>query len=229
MVRVLCLHGYATSSAFMQLQMKDFVKHFPEMQFEYLNGQIEIPASLVGDPAIIRASPDKKYYTWKLNVLDGRIDSSLGDFLTGMERVIDHMNKNGPYDGICGFSMGGGLAEYMTELYEKGELKDKLKVEFPKFLMLCCTNYYRDNNDSYKTPSIHFVGKKDFLLEASLLVSTKFLNPLVLMNGETHKFPKLSQDDINAVRNYIKPIIVKSKATKGQVVKKVAEVPRPKL
>jgi len=224
MVRVLCLHGFATSSAFMQLQMRDFIKAFPEIQFEYMDGHIEMPQSLVGDPSIIRVSPVKKYYTWKLNVIDGAVDQSLGDFGVAIEKVVEHINKTGPYDGLCGFSMGGGVVEFMTEMYEKGQLNEKLKVAYPKFVMLCCTNYYRENILSYKTPSIHFVGRKDFLLEASLLVTTKFLNPLVLMNGETHKFPKLSQDDIDAIRTYLKPITskaVKTKAplpTKGQAL-----------
>lgn len=217
--KVLCLHGWGTSPEFMTLQLKHFIKFFPEMVFECMPGPIEIPESIVGDPAVIKLSPNKKYYAWKLNLLDEIASGEPMDLNLAMDSIIEYMNANGPFDGICGFSMGGMVSQSFIEQYEQGKFKDRLKVEGPKFVMLCSANYYKTNNELLKTPSIHIVGDKDFLLDASVLVTTNYLNPLILRHCESHKFPKLSQYEIDAIRKYLRPILMKNKKN----------VPRPRL
>jgi len=219
MVKVLCLHGWGTSPEFMKFQLRNFIKLFPEIEFECMAGPVELPESLVGDPNVVKLSPHKKFYAWKMNLFDEVISGDSMDLSLAIDSVCEYINKNGPFDGICGFSMGGMVSEYFIEQLEQGKLKDKLKVEGPKFLILCAPNYYKQNYEVLKTPSIHLVGDRDFLVDASILITTKFLNPLVLRHTESHKFPKLSQYEVDAVRKYLAPFLPK---TKGRL-------PKPKL
>ena len=218
MTKILCLHGWGTSPEFLQYQLRNFIKLFPEFEFECMAAPIEIPITDIRDPNVIRLSPSKKFYTWKLNLFDGVIDNKL-DISEAMDCIIDYMNKNGPFDGLCGFSMGGAFAQLFLEQFEKGLYKDKLKVQGPKFAIFCAANFFKLSNDLLTTPSIHLVGEKDFLVDAAILISTKFLNPLVLRNVEAHKFPKLSQYEIDKIRRYLAPVLPQQKK-RG---------PRPKL
>jgi len=191
----------------MDHQLRNFAKFFPELKFECMAGPIEIPEAIINDESVVKLSPSKKYYSWKLNIFDEVTGGDSMDLTIAMDSICDYINKNGPFDGICGFSMGGMVAQHFVEKMEAGAFKDKLKVPGPKFIMLCAPNYFKTSNELLKTPSIHLVGDKDFLMEASILITTKYLNPLVLRHGESHKFPKLSQYEIDAIRRYLNPVL----------------------
>jgi len=222
--KILCLHGWGTSPEFMDHQLRNFDKFFPEMKFECMAGPVEMPETIINDASVVKLSPSRKYYSWKLNIFDEVTAGDSMDLTIAMDSICDYINKNGPFDGICGFSQGGMVAQNFIEKLEAGLLNDKLKVAPPRFVLLCAPNYFKTNNDLLRTPSIHLVGDKDFLMEASVLVTTKYLNPLVLRHAESHKFPKLSQYEIDSIRKYLNPILKAGVTAGGKNA-----VPRPKL
>ena len=219
MLRVLCLHGYGTSPEFMKYQLRNFMKLFPEIEFICIPAPFTVPEGLVGDPTVVALSPHKKFYSWSTYLFDTVVLEGSIAFDEGLEAIIDYMNKHGPFDGICGFSQGGGVAQTFMDFSAQGKFKDRLKVKAPQFILLCSSQYFRRNNDLTTTPSIHLIGDRDFLIDASILVTTKYLNPLVLRHTESHKFPRLSQFEIDAFRLYLGSVFGKTKAS----------APKPKL
>ena len=221
MIQVLCLHGYGTSPEFMKHQMRYFAQNFPEMQFTYMPAPLEIPKNFITDKAVIKLTSNGKYYAWKSHFFDDIIKDGVIDFSLAVKGITDYINKHGPFDGICGFSQGAMFGHLFLEEYEQGKLVKELKVEAPKFAILCSPNYFNKVNKLLKTRTVHFIGEKDLLVDNSLLVTTKFLDPLVFVHSEGHKFPRLRQRDIDAIKTHLYTTVSRDKLNKSK--------PQPKL
>jgi len=112
-----------------------------------------------------------------------------------LEKILKHIEEYGPYDGLMGFSMGGGMVHLLTNLMKKN---NKIPI---KFVVFQCSTLFMKNNefvtDNSKTindiPSIHFIGDNDTItFERGLLLSTLFSNAEIIFHQDGHKFPKLN-------------------------------------
>lgn len=52
-------------------------------------------------------------------------------------------------------------------------------------------------------PSLHLVGTNEFLRDSAIALTTKFLNPVVIIHSDGHKFPKLSMEERKVVLKFI--------------------------
>ena len=213
-IKVLCLHGWGASPEIMQYQMKNFINYFPEMTFTYLKGYTEIPMSKIPDQRMIEVSPNKKFYAWgdtTYTNITGEMDRS--HLFEVFQYLVDHINKEGPFDGILSFSTAGLFNHAFFIALSQGDLKDRLKVSPPKFAFFVNSNYLKSNQQMLTLPTIHIIGEKDILYSTSLMMSTSFVNPLMITVDEGHKFPRLTKIEIEKIRNYIQLALTDGKVT----------------
>ena len=83
------------------------------------------------------------------------------------------MNTNGPFDGLLGFSQGGGTVQMVIEWLKNQENAKKLNSKI-KFLILICSglsmtpfkNIFDDKKQKEflnPIPTMHLIGENDFL------------------------------------------------------------------
>ena len=111
--RILCLHGWRTSGKILFMQTAAMQYHIP-LNFEF----IDAPHSASGPPVegISLYYPNQPYYEWHLRPNESE-DISLA-VNESMRLVISKMQKDGPYDGILGFSQGGGMVTRLCHLLQ---------------------------------------------------------------------------------------------------------------
>lgn len=113
------------------------------------------------------------------------------------------IKKEGPFDGILGFSQGARVAAYFAyycEIFPE-KIKDWMA---PKFTILLASPGFfpREPNKKYtiEIPSIHFIGENDFIFSTSLFTTILFKKPIVFFHKQRHKIPELTERQINIVR-----------------------------
>ena len=223
MLKVLGLHGYGANGKFIEeYQAKDLKLLFPFLDMEFLDGPFDMPPHMVRDRTLHKLMPDKKFKSWKkTTVLENRHITKLPSFDEGIQTIIDNIERVGGIDGLLGFSMGGAVVMSFLLGIENGTIDIKYK---PKFVILVAsgvTSYPITRTISI--PSIHIAGELDGNLYGDeVATSTHFLNPLVILHEEGHKFPTFARSDVNKMMRYLKPILLKKHP-------ELLWAPRPKL
>ena len=201
MIKILCLHGFATNSDFMEYQLRYFKKNFKNFEFTYLNGPVFIDKEKDQiDPVVETITKKKNLFAWFRLTKESELNA--------VKYVIDFMNENGPFDAIMGFSQGGAIVSTIAVLFE--EKKIQLKNQL-KFIILCSSPphmYFRKEMIQKKFPVINtktvfLVGKDDPMYEIQIVHSTVYNNPLVLTFKEGHKFPRLSLEHVILIEDYL--------------------------
>ena len=223
MLKVLCLHGYGANGKFMEeYQAKDLKLLLPFLDMEFLDGPFDMPPHMVKDPTLHELIPDKKFKNWKkYSGIDSRHISKFPSFDEGVQTIIDNIERVGGIDGLLGFSMGGAVVLNFLAGIESGKIDIKYK---PKFVILVSTGITAlPVAKPIDMPSIHVTGELDGNLYGDgLATSALFVNPLVILHEEGHKFPTFARSDVNKMMRYLKHILLKKHP-------ELLRAPRPRL
>jgi predicted esterase len=134
-LRLLCLHGWRTNAALMELQTRQLRAQFAdgEAEFVHLNGPHESPSpAFPGAERLV----DKPFYEWWDTVEEGGSSDAAYGFSSDATRVTyrglcdsldflrdylrdDYAASGRPFDAIIGFSQGGIMATILTALLER--------------------------------------------------------------------------------------------------------------
>ena len=133
-MRFLCLHGGGANQQIMMLQTARLRRAMGahNVQLEFLEGTREQPREYVEKALLALTGPEAKFYSWygvendlMVSVADdpaGYIaalsDASVPFRYVGadaaLDRVESHIERNGPYDALVGFSQGGVMVTMLT-------------------------------------------------------------------------------------------------------------------
>ncbi|KAJ6096398.1 hypothetical protein N7486_007144 [Penicillium sp. IBT 16267x] len=124
-MRILCCHGFGTGPEVMKHQLAKLRKYCdPSWEFYFVAGQFEGPP----DPGAAAAFPSP-YLCYSL-------DFDTASMRAAHDLIDEEFEKNGPFDGVFGFSTGAALlAAYLLE-------KAALYPEMPlpvQFAIFCST------------------------------------------------------------------------------------------
>ncbi|MED6163978.1 hypothetical protein PIB30_085185 [Stylosanthes scabra] len=195
--RILCLHGYRTSG---EILKKSIMSRWPEtithekLDLVFLKGKF--PA--LGKSTIDGVS-DPPYYEWFITDEDFLLVRKCEECVAYIE---DYMIKNGPFDGLLGFSQGAVVASAMAAMQAKGTALGK--VEKIKFLILISGAKFGGINmyempklashalsEPIDLPSLHIIGELDFQRQESILLLEAFRDPVVIHHPTGHTIPTL--------------------------------------
>ncbi|XP_014520012.1 esterase CG5412 isoform X1 [Vigna radiata var. radiata] len=203
--RILCLHGFRTSGEI----LKQLVLRWPEpviqkLELVFLDGQF---------PSLGRSDVegifDPPYYEWFQANEDF---SEYRNFEECLAYIQDFMLKNGPFDGVLGFSQGAILAAALPGMQAQGVALGK--VEKIKFLIVISGAKFGGNkfgmpklaSNAFSKPidclSLHFIGEKDFMKEESVALLEAFQNPVVIHHPKGHTVPKLDDKSLEIMVNF---------------------------
>ncbi|TKY69924.1 Rhodanese domain-containing protein 6 [Spatholobus suberectus] len=203
--RILCLHGFRTSGEI----LKQLVLRWPEpviqkLDLVFLDGQF--PAQGRSD---MEGIFDPPYYEWFQANEDF---TEYSNFEECLAYIQDYMVKNGPFDGLLGFSQGAILAAALPGMQAQGVALGKVdKIKFlivisgakfggEKFGMpKLASNAFSKPIDC---PSLHFIGEKDFMKPESIALLEAFQDPVVIHHPKGHTVPKLDDTNLEIVVNF---------------------------
>ena len=117
-----------------------------------------------------------------------------GDLGPGLDLVVEHCKKHGPFDGVYGFSQGCSI---LTILSDPQVLKAR-GIETPLWrfaICVCGTDYLVEQQKEpavqlpIALPSFHMHGETDHILPQSKTLLAKFDRPQVVIHPWGHAVP----------------------------------------
>ncbi|XVF38149.1 hypothetical protein REPUB_Repub20aG0074400 [Reevesia pubescens] len=212
-MKILCLHGFRTSGKFLQKQIS---KWDPSLFLDD-HFHMDFPDGLfpAGGKSDIEGIFPPPYFEWF------QFNKDFTEY-TNLEESISHLcqyiTNNGPFDGLLGFSQGASLAALLLGYQAQG----KVLKEHPPFKMLVSISgsKFRDPTicevaykDTINVKSVHFIGAKDWLRLPSEDLATTFENPLIIRHPQGHTVPRLDEDSMEQLSNWIANILFQCKGS----------------
>ena len=191
-LRILCLHGYHGNANVLRNQMSTLARGMDQLA-EFVC--VDAPSLAQGDFGWWHAVRDEN----SPNAQDPGVGKAVARY-RGWSRTRDWLitffEKEGPFDGIFGFSQGASLAALLVGLRSPDGKPTERKPLVFNFVILvggflandpALANLY-DIKASYDLPSIHIIGQSDFIVPSdySREVSRQFKDPLVLEHNGGH-------------------------------------------
>jgi len=116
----------------------------------------------------------------------------------GLRRIVEHCEREGPYDGAFGFSQGTCMLALLSDLGEWRRCGGSDRAFPPwRYLILGCgtddllgsVEEGRSSTQLLELPSAHIIGKRDAIRNSSLALSRRFASPLIIEHDEGHAIP----------------------------------------
>ncbi|KAK9047038.1 hypothetical protein V6N11_052902 [Hibiscus sabdariffa] len=200
--RFLGLHGFRTSGAILkkQIEMK-----WPKPVLE----KIEIVYPDAPFPARGKSHVQRvflpPYYEWFQINKELTSYTHLDECLAYIENIII---KQGPFDGLLGFSQGALLSGGLPGLQAKGVALTK--VGMIKYLIIIGGAKFRDKSVAEKAysspiqcPSVHFLGEKDFLKPYGLELLESYVDPVIIHHPQGHTIPRFNEKGLEMMLSFL--------------------------
>jgi len=202
-LKILCLHGYRQS----------------EISFREKTGGLRKGLKSLAEFEFIRAPHavhnEEQSYSWFYSnpathdiLTYNCLDSSTEDpgFDESVQFILDHVSKNGPYDGILAFSQGACLTSMLCSM--KGAESALADLSFVMLFngfrsrITKHDKYYTDTIDTVR--SLHVYGQTDEVIpvDMSEKLVTSFHDPVKFMHPGGHFVPSSAP-----VRNFCKEFL----------------------
>ena len=199
-LRVLCLHGYQGSAQILRRQLAPLADGLDDLaEFVY----IDAPSLAAGDFGWWRATAlasdnasvgpgAKRYLGWQRT----------------RDAIVSTFARQGPFDGVFGFSQGAALASLLVGLRSSdppapseatspasgsSSKAEALVFDFAVMVggfVVADADLARlyDERANYALPSAHLIGRSDSVVpsEASFELASKFENPMILEHQGGH-------------------------------------------
>ncbi|XP_050253312.1 uncharacterized protein LOC126699500 [Quercus robur] len=203
--RFLCLHGFRTSGEILKTQV---TMKWPESVTQKLDlVYLDAPFPCQGKSEV-EGIFDPPYYEWfQFN----KEFTEYTNFDECLAYIEDYMIKNGPFDGLLGFSQGAILSAGLPGLQAQGVTFKK--VPKIKFLIIVGGAKFRAASladKAYSTPiqcpSLHFLGETDFLKEYGKELLEKCVDPVVIHHPKGHTIPRLDEKGLQIMESFLERI-----------------------
>ncbi|CAD6222411.1 unnamed protein product [Miscanthus lutarioriparius] len=191
--KVLCLHGFRTSGSFLKKQISKWHPSiFQQFEMVFPDGMFS-----AGGKSEIEGIFPPPYFEWFQFNKEFTEYTNLDECIS---YLCDYVVKNGPFDGLLGFSQGATLSALLIGYQAQGKvLSDHPPI---KFMVSISGSKFRDPiicdvayKDPIKVKSVHFIGEKDWLKLPSEELASAFDEPLIIRHPQGHTVPRL--DDVS--------------------------------
>jgi predicted esterase len=191
-VRILCLHGYNGSASILRAQARGLtqgLEHLADFVF------VDTPTLALGDFGWWHAKRQVTAFATQ----DPGVESSVARY-EGWSRTLDWVlttfERDGPFDGVFGFSQGAALAALLVGLRSPNQMLMTRKPLSFGFAIMVGGFWASDPElarlykakQNYEIPSVHIIGRSDSIVPSqnSRSIAELFRDPLVLEHGGGH-------------------------------------------
>ncbi|KAK9758295.1 hypothetical protein RND81_01G221200 [Saponaria officinalis] len=201
--RFLCLHGFRTSGEILKRQ----VEKWPQIvrdKLDFVFVDASFPAQGKSD---VEGIFDPPYFEWFQFNKEFTIYTN---FEKCLEYIEECMIKHGPIDGLLGFSQGAMLSAALPGLQAQGVALTK--VPKVKFLIIIGGAKLKSEwaEKAYASPiecpSIHFLGKEDFIKPYGEELLEIVIDPLIIHHPKGHTVPRIDDEALPTMLSFIDKI-----------------------
>ncbi|KAG5529552.1 hypothetical protein RHGRI_030073 [Rhododendron griersonianum] len=207
--RFLCLHGFRTSAEILRKQLRRWPETvLGKWDLVFIDG----PFLAQGESGVERFySPP--YYEWFQFSQDYQEAYNFEECLAYIE---DYMVRNGPFDGVMGFSQGAILSAAMPGMQLDGVALTK--VPRIKCVIIMSGAKFGGSNfgspklaanafsSPLKCPSLHIIGEADLLKEQGIELLESFIDPFVIHHSKGHTIARLDEKGLKTILSFIETI-----------------------
>ncbi|XP_017981660.1 PREDICTED: dihydrofolate reductase [Theobroma cacao] len=203
--RFLCLHGFRTSGAILKKQIETKWPQSVLEKIDLVYPDAPFPAQGKSD---VEGIFDPPYYEWFQFNKEFTSYTNFEECLAYME---DIMIRQGPFDGLLGFSQGAILSCGLPGLQAKGvALTEVPKI---KYLIIIGGAKFKSESVAEKAysspiqcPSLHFLGETDFLKPYGLELLESCVDPVVIHHPKGHTIPRFDEKGLESVMSFLERI-----------------------
>lgn len=202
--RFLCLHGFRTSGEILNKQINKWPESVRrKLDLVFADGPF--PATGKSD---VEGIFDPPYYEWFQFNKEFNEYTNFDECLNYIEEC---MIKHGPIDGLLGFSQGAILSAALVGLQSQGIALTRV----PKIKCLIIIGGAKLKNESLakkayaspiKCPSLHFLGKEDFLRPYGEELLKSVIDPFVIHHPKGHTIPRIDEKALPTMFSFIDKI-----------------------
>ncbi|XP_058087837.1 uncharacterized protein LOC131234865 [Magnolia sinica] len=202
--RFLCLHGFRTSAEILRKQ----VCKWPESVLEKLDlVYLDAPFPAEGKSDVEGIFPPPYYEWFQFNP----VFTEYKNFDECLAYIEDFMVKEGPFDGLLGFSQGAILSAALPGLQAKGLALTKVpKIKFVIIIggakFASPTLAEKAYSSLIQCQSVHFLGETDFLKPHGTTLLESFVEPVVIHHPKGHTVPRLDEKGLETMLDFVKRI-----------------------
>ncbi|KAL3577154.1 hypothetical protein D5086_022437 [Populus alba] len=174
-------------------------------KFCNMGSEAEIPRKPSQGKSDVEGIFDPPYYEWfQFN----KEFSEYTNFDECLAYIEDFMIKNGPFDGLLGFSQGAILSTGLPGLQATGVALTK--VPKIKFLIIIGGAMLKSPSLAEKAygspiecPSLHFLGETDFLKQYGMELIKCCVDPVVIHHPKGHTIPRLDEKGLETMLSFV--------------------------
>ncbi|CAA0827769.1 Unknown protein [Striga hermonthica] len=216
-LRLLCLHGFRTSG---EIIKKQVTGKWPESVLEKLDlFFVDAPFPCRGK-SDVEGIFDPPYYEWFQFNKEFLEYENFDECLAYIENC---MIKNGPFDGLLGFSQGAILSAALPGLQAKGvaltrvpKIKVVIIIGGAKFKSPSIAD--KAYSSLIHCPSVHFLGDQDFLKQYGTELLDSFVDPLVIRHPKGHTIPRFDENGLESMVSFIEKMLKNVKEEEEQKI-----------
>ncbi|PUZ47403.1 hypothetical protein GQ55_7G161800 [Panicum hallii var. hallii] len=209
--RLLCLHGFRTSAEIMRRQV---VGRWPEEVTSRLDLVFADGPFLAEGASPVADIFDPPYYEWFQfvgKVSGGQDPIECRNLDMCLSYLEELMIREGPFDGLLGFSQGAVVSAVLTGLQEQGLAftglaKVKCVMVMSGGKIQAPPAAARAFASKIMCPSLHFIGDNDFTKAHGEELVQAFADPLVIRHPAGHTVPKLDDKGLQIMLTYLDKI-----------------------
>lgn len=196
-LKVLCVHGYRQNDKMFREKSGAFRK----LLKKYIDFHFVCAPHIIPEVNNLSRPPSEQERGWWFSKLDksykalDETDICIG-YEDSVQTIVQEFEKNGPFDGVLGFSQGAAFTSLLCAL--KKDPQYKLHFKFAiivagfKSLLKAHRHMYEEPIDG---PSFHAVGESDAVIpsQSSVDLQSSFINPVVYTHAGGHYMPASPQ------------------------------------
>ncbi|KAH8548904.1 serine hydrolase FSH [Umbelopsis sp. PMI_123] len=223
-LRILCLHGYTQNAITFSKKtavLRKALKDVAELVYVTAPHKVLEPEFMTVEERQAAAeqevSEELMPYAWFFGRKD---DDKYEGFEDSVEFIKDVMIKQGPFDGVFGFSQGAAMASLLCAMLEHrdalpGLIPDNFVQAKFLFSIICAGFVSRATahqplfDNIIQTPSLHIIGELDTLVapERMLALSERFNKPAIFRHAGGHFVPTNAAGR-NTIKEYIGRFVI---------------------
>ncbi|KAK8552540.1 hypothetical protein V6N13_120933 [Hibiscus sabdariffa] len=203
--RFLGLHGFRTSGAILKKQIETKWPKSILDKIDIVYPDAPFPAQGKSE---VEGIFDPPYYEWFQFNKEFTTYTNFDECLAYIEDIII---KQGPFDGLLGFSQGAILSGGLPGLQAKGAALTK--VPRIKYLIIVGGAKFRNESVAEKAysspiqcPSVHFLGDNDFLKPYGLELLESCADPVVIQHPKGHTIPRFDEKGLEMMLSFLERI-----------------------
>ncbi|KAL6492784.1 hypothetical protein OROGR_032543 [Orobanche gracilis] len=204
-LRLLCLHGFRTSG---EIIKKQVTGKWPKSVLEKLDLVfVDAPFPCQGK-SDVEGIFDPPYYEWfQFN----KEFTEYQNFEECLAYIENCMIKNGPFDGLLGFSQGAIISAALPGLQDNGvalarvpKIKVLIIIGGAKFKNLTVAE--KAFSSPIQCPSVHFLGDHDFLKPYATELVDSFVDPVVIRHPRGHTIPRFDEKSLESMLSFLEKV-----------------------